>query len=149
MISAFTWARQLEERMAAGPAWHGHDLVFCWSDGRAIHPTASRPGSYATAALSSYQETGPHGLRHSYATAALRAGVGPHVISKRLGHADVATTLSIYSHVLSMTMRRLPRLPRMPSSVCDQIVITVVPTTRDLRDASRVSAGQSGGRERT
>jgi integrase len=32
-----------------------------------------------------------HGLRHSYATAALKAGVPVKVISERLGHATVAT----------------------------------------------------------
>lgn len=39
------------------------------------------------------------GLRHSYATAALRAGVSPEVLAKRLGHASVVVTLSIYAHV--------------------------------------------------
>lgn len=42
---------------------------------------------------------GMHGLRHTYATAALRAGVSPEVVSKRLGHASVVVTLSIYAHV--------------------------------------------------
>jgi integrase len=40
-----------------------------------------------------------HDLRHSYATAALSAGVGAKVVSKRLGHASVAITLDTYSHV--------------------------------------------------
>ena len=40
-----------------------------------------------------------HGLRHSYATAALKAGV-PVKIIERLGHAAVAITLDIYSHVI-------------------------------------------------
>ncbi|MGH8898586.1 MAG: tyrosine-type recombinase/integrase [Egibacteraceae bacterium] len=40
-----------------------------------------------------------HGLRHSYATAALRAGIDLHVLSSRIGHVDPATTLRVYSHV--------------------------------------------------
>jgi integrase len=40
-----------------------------------------------------------HGLRHSYATAALKAGVSVHVLASRIGHADPATTLRVYSHV--------------------------------------------------
>ncbi|MEX2375149.1 MAG: tyrosine-type recombinase/integrase, partial [Dehalococcoidia bacterium] len=40
-----------------------------------------------------------HGLRHTYATAALRAGVSPEVLSQRLGHSDVSITLSLYAHV--------------------------------------------------
>ena len=41
-----------------------------------------------------------HDLRHSYATAALRAGVPPKVVSDRLGHSTVSFTLDTYTHVL-------------------------------------------------
>jgi integrase len=41
-----------------------------------------------------------HDLRHSYASAALAAGVPAKVVSERLGHATVAVTMDIYSHVL-------------------------------------------------
>jgi integrase len=41
-----------------------------------------------------------HGLRHTSATLALLAGVPVHVVSQRLGHANVSVTLDIYSHVL-------------------------------------------------
>jgi integrase len=41
-----------------------------------------------------------HDLRHSYASAALSAGVPAKVISERLGHATIAVTMDIYSHVL-------------------------------------------------
>ena len=41
-----------------------------------------------------------HGLRHSYASLALSSGVNPRIVSGRLGHATVAMTLDVYSHVL-------------------------------------------------
>ena len=41
-----------------------------------------------------------HDIRHSYATAALTAGVPTKVVSERLGHSDVMITLSAYQHVL-------------------------------------------------
>ena len=41
----------------------------------------------------------PHWMRHSHATALLLAGVPVHVVSRRLGHADVQTTLQLYGHV--------------------------------------------------
>ena len=41
----------------------------------------------------------PHWMRHSHATALLLAGVPVHVVSRRLGHADVQTTLELYAHV--------------------------------------------------
>ena len=39
-------------------------------------------------------------MRHSYATAALKAGISAKVISERLGHASVAFTLQTYGHVI-------------------------------------------------
>jgi site-specific recombinase XerD len=41
----------------------------------------------------------PHWMRHSHATALLLSGVPVHVVSRRLGHADVQTTLNTYAHV--------------------------------------------------
>ena len=41
-----------------------------------------------------------HGLRHAHATALLSHGVNPSAVAARLGHADVATTLRFYGHVL-------------------------------------------------
>ena len=41
-----------------------------------------------------------HDVRHSYASAALAAGVPAKVVSERLGHANIATTLDTYSHML-------------------------------------------------
>lgn len=41
-----------------------------------------------------------HTLRHTHATALLMAGQNIRVVQERLGHADVATTLRLYGHVL-------------------------------------------------
>ncbi len=41
-----------------------------------------------------------HDLRHVCASVHLDNSVSPKVISKILGHNDVSTTLSIYSHVM-------------------------------------------------
>lgn len=41
-----------------------------------------------------------HGLRHYYASALIAAGVPITEVSRRLGHADVAMTLRVYSHAL-------------------------------------------------
>lgn len=41
----------------------------------------------------------PHWCRHTHATALLLAGVPEHVVMRRLGHADVQTTLSTYGWV--------------------------------------------------
>jgi len=41
-----------------------------------------------------------HDLRHSHATALLKAGIHPKVVSERLGHANIGITLDTYSHVM-------------------------------------------------
>ncbi len=41
----------------------------------------------------------PHWFRHSHATALLLAGTPLHVVSRRLGHRDVQTTINRYGHV--------------------------------------------------
>jgi hypothetical protein len=41
-----------------------------------------------------------HDVRHSYASAALAAGIAAKVVSERLGHATIAITMDTYSHVL-------------------------------------------------
>lgn len=41
-----------------------------------------------------------HDLRHTHATLLLKANVNPKIVSERLGHADIRTTLNLYSHVL-------------------------------------------------
>ncbi len=91
--------RQLAERMSAGPAWCDRGLVFTWEDGRPIHPDRLSKWFTRHARAVGLPEVGIHGLRHSYATTALKAGVSPHVVSKRLGHASVAITLDVYAHV--------------------------------------------------
>jgi len=41
-----------------------------------------------------------HDLRHAHATHMLANGIHPKIAQERLGHATVAMTLDLYSHVL-------------------------------------------------
>jgi hypothetical protein len=59
-----------------------------------------------------------HGMRHTSATLALKAGVPIHVVQQRLGHSRVEMTLSIYPHVLpSMQADAAPKLGAAPARV--------------------------------
>lgn len=49
----------------------------------------------------------PHWFRHSHATALLLAGVKDHVVMRRLGHADIQTTLALYGWVTEDAELRL------------------------------------------
>ena len=44
-----------------------------------------------------------HALRHTHASALIAAGVDVVTISKRLGHANPAITLKVYSHLFHST----------------------------------------------
>ena len=92
--------RQLDERLAWGPAYEPHDLVFCREDGTPIWPrTFSRFFDHHVrdAGLPKIRL---HDLRHTHATLALEAGVHPKVVQERLGHSSIAITLDIYSHAI-------------------------------------------------
>ena len=93
-------ARQAEERLIVGPGWQDSGLVFTWGDGRPLHPERFSRWFERLAREAGLPEIRLHDVRHSYATAALAAGVPAKVISERLGHANIAITMDTYSHVL-------------------------------------------------
>ncbi|EFC86146.1 site-specific integrase [Parafrankia sp. EUN1f] len=76
------------------------DLLFCWPDGTGIHPDTVTDWFQAHAKSAGLPVIRLHDVRHSYATAALKSGVHPKIVSERLGHASVAFTLAYYSHVI-------------------------------------------------
>jgi integrase len=92
--------RQLEERLAVGPRWQDSGLVFTWPDGRPLHPERFSRWFEQHARAAGLPKIRLHDVRHSYATAALAAGIPAKVVSERLGHANIAITMDIYSHVL-------------------------------------------------
>jgi integrase len=92
--------RQLEQRLAVGPRWQDSGLLFTWPDGRPIHPERFTRWFEQYARAAGVPKIRLHDVRHSYATAALAAGVPAKVVSERLGHANIAITMDTYSHVL-------------------------------------------------
>ena len=92
--------RQNEERLRAGEAWFGTgDLVFTNEVGEPVHPSALSRLFVSSVRRSRLPMIRLHDLRHTYATVALAAGVHPKIVSERLGHATIAVTLDLYSHV--------------------------------------------------
>jgi integrase len=66
--------------------------VFTWSDGRAIHPQRFSTWFEELARAAGLPRIRLHDVRHSYASAALAAGIPAKVVSERLGHASIAIT---------------------------------------------------------
>jgi integrase len=73
--------------------------VFTREDGSRLSPATVTRTFQETAAKLGLPTIGPHGLRHTWATLALEAGIHVKVVSSRLGHASVATTLDRYTSV--------------------------------------------------
>jgi integrase len=102
--------RQAEERLAAGSAWTDTGgLIFTTRWGEPLYPDTVT--ALMTRLINRHNDADPppakalpharlHDLRHLHATTLLLAGVPVHVVAARLGHADAAVTLRVYSHVL-------------------------------------------------
>jgi integrase len=93
-------ARQSGEQVHWTEVWVDSDLVFTRTDGSALHPWVVSKAFRDQTKAAMLPPIPLHGLRHTYATLALAAGVNPRIVSARLGHATVALTLDVYSHVL-------------------------------------------------
>jgi integrase len=91
---------QQRERSAAGGAWEDSGLVFTREDGRLIHPDLLSKWFVRSVGEALLTPIRFHDLRHTHASLALQAGVPAKVVSERLGHATVAFTLDVYSHVI-------------------------------------------------
>jgi integrase len=94
-------AAQEFERRSWGPKYRSDlDLVFCRPDGSPQSPNNVTTRFERAVERSPVKAIGgPHGLRHTYATLSLEAGVDISVVSKQLGHSSVAVTAAIYAHV--------------------------------------------------
>lgn len=90
--------RQLADQAEKGDKWTDTGLVFTKANGEAWHPDVVSRFFRAAVRRSRLPVIRLHDLRHTHATLALRAGIHPKVVSKRLGHATIAITLDTYSH---------------------------------------------------
>src|ERR1700683_4924161 len=74
-------------------------LVFTWPDGRAIHPDVLTRTVEKMSVAAGLPRLTPHGLRHSFATAALSARVPIEVVAARLGNTP-RMVQEVYQHVI-------------------------------------------------
>ena len=93
--------QQLEMKRIYGEYYYNkNDFVYCRKNGTPISPNNSFTSAFRLFVKKHVPFTVRfHDLRHTHATLLLEAGVNPKVIQERLGHANINTTLNIYSHV--------------------------------------------------
>ena len=92
--------RQLAEQQKLGDAWIDSGRVFTKENGAQFQPERISDLFRRLARAAALPQIPLHGLRHTYASLALAKGVNAAIVSRRLGHASVALTLDIYTHVL-------------------------------------------------
>jgi integrase len=92
--------RLMLERALMGEAYEDSDLVFAREDGESGSLGRLADAFQRHAKATKLPRVRFHDLRHTHATLALAAGVHPKVVSERLGHASVTTTLDTYSHAI-------------------------------------------------
>jgi integrase len=136
-------AEQATEHIAAGPLWQHSGLVFTWPDGSAIHRQRFSSWFEQHARAAGLPRIRLHDVRHSYATAALAAGIPAKVVSERLGHANIAITMDTYSHVL-------PGLDAAAAGTVAQLILGDSSTRREPSVDKALTTGRqatSGGEE--
>ena len=73
--------------------------MFTWPDGRAIHPDVLTRTVARLSIAAGLPRLTPHGLRRSFATAALRARVPVEVVAGRLGNTP-RVVQEVYQRVI-------------------------------------------------
>ena len=106
------------EKLACGPAYIDYDLVVCTSIGTPVNPNNLKKTYHKLIKEAAVPLIRFHDLRHTHATLLLSQGVHAKVISERLGHSNIKTTLDIYSNIL----------PNMQEDAANQIDILVTNT---------------------
>lgn len=91
---------QLEQKFSAGDRWEESDRLFTSWNGKPIHPDTVTDWFSKFIKRSGLPYVTLHSLRHTNATLMIAEGTDVCTVSRRLGHANTATTLNIYAHAL-------------------------------------------------
>lgn len=90
------WWLQEQERL--GDLWANTDKLFVTNTGKDMCGSTLANWLKAFEIKHSLKRVTPHGYRHSSITLQIANGIDVKTVSARAGHADIQTTLNIYSH---------------------------------------------------
>lgn len=99
-------AKQNEERLFFGAAYHNENLVFCSEDGKRIWPRHFNRQYTILLKKAGIPHKKPHTMRHTCASLLLDAGEELKVVQEILGHSRIGTTADIYSHLTEKSIEK-------------------------------------------
>lgn len=91
--------KQEKEIKKWGEAYSKLNMVFCREDGELVDPSTFRDFYLGVLDKAEIEHKTFHALRHTFATRAVEVNMHPRIAARILGHANIKTTLDIYSHV--------------------------------------------------
>ncbi|KFN02557.1 site-specific integrase [Bacillus clarus] len=103
------------EKEKAGDKYTDLDLVLPSKYGKLLDSRSIRRSFYNVTEKLGLPKIRFYDLRHTHATLLIQQNVNVKLISERLGHADIGTTLNTYSHIL-------PEMQRTISEKLDKVL---------------------------
>ena len=91
-----TWYE--EEKAKCGDIWKNSNRLFVKWDGSPMHPDTITDWFRSFIKRNDLAPITFHGLRHTNATLLISKNVDLAIVSSRLGHAQITTTLNFYVH---------------------------------------------------
>lgn len=89
-----------EQKSIYGELWMNSDRLFVQADGKPMHPSTISKWFVKYVGQIGLPVINFHGLRHTNASLLVAQNVDIAVVSARLGHAQISTTLDFYVHPL-------------------------------------------------
>ena len=89
-----------EQKLIYGELWMNSDRLFVQVDGKPMHPSTISKWFVKYVGQIGLPVINFHGLRHTNASLLVAQNIDIAVISARLGHAQISTTLDFYVHPL-------------------------------------------------
>ena len=89
-----------EQKSIYGELWTNSDRLFVKADGKPMHPSSISKWFVRYVSTIGLPVINFHGLRHTNASLLVAQNVDIAVVSARLGHAQISTTLDFYVHPL-------------------------------------------------
>ena len=89
-----------EQKSVYGELWTNSDRLFVQADGKPMHPSTISKWFVKYVGQIGLPVINFHGLRHTNASLLVAQNIDISVISARLGHAQISTTLDFYVHPL-------------------------------------------------